>query len=116
MVKLYGVPTCRQIQKSKKLFEEKNIDYEFVNVKKTPLSADKLQQMIAQLGLPAMVNSKGPTYRKQGLKGKSLAQDELIRILLENQNMINRPLLERDGVYWIAQKYDEQGILNFIGV
>ena len=115
MVKLYGVPACRQIQKSKKLFEEKNIDYEFVNVKKTPLSAVKLQEMVARLGLPAMVNSKGPTYRKLGLKGKVLSDDELVRILLENQNMINRPLLEKDGKYWIAPKYDEQEMLDFIG-
>lgn len=114
MVKLYGVPTCKQIQLSKKLFEQNNIEYEFINLKKTPISREKLQEMIAQLGLDAMVNSKGPTYRKLGLKEKKPADDELVLLLLEAQNMINRPLLEKEGRYWIAQKFDEQGMLDFL--
>ena len=114
MVKLYGVPTCKQIQQSRKLFEREGIEYEFINVKKHPLSLEKLREMIAQLGLAAMVNSKSPTYRNLGLKERAVPEDELIDILLATQNMINRPLLEKGDRYWIAQKFDEAGMLDFL--
>lgn len=112
MIKLYGVPNCQKIRKTKALFEENAIEYEFVNVKKHPLTREELQAVVEQLGLENVLNSKGPTFRKLGLKGKNLSDDELFEWLLKEQGMINRPLIKKDNRYWIG--FDEQGILNFV--
>lgn len=66
-----------------------------------------------QLSIEVVVNSKGTTYRKLGLKQKSLNEDELFEILLSEQGMIKRPLLENKGRFWIG--FDELGILGFTG-
>jgi len=112
MVKLYGVPNCQQIRKTKALFEENNIEYEFIHVKKTPLSKEQLQKVVAQLGLEKALNSKGATYRKLGLKQMDLSEEELFSWLLKEQGMIKRPLIEKDGRFWIG--FDPEGILKFL--
>ena len=97
------------------MFEEKQIDYEFVNVKKQPIEKDQLQDIINQLGVENVVNSKGPTYRKLGLKESNPTDKELFDILLKEQGMIKRPLIEKDGKYWGSSKgFDADAILEFI--
>ncbi len=115
MVKLYGVPTCKQIRDSKTLFEEEKIEYEFINVKKRPLSLEQLKEAAKQIGLDNLVNTKGPTYRKLGLKEMNLSDDELLQWLQKEQGMIKRPLLEKDGKYWgNAKGFNRESILQFV--
>ncbi len=113
MIKLYGIPNWQQIRKTRAVFEANAIDYEFINLKKTPVSEDFLRDVVHQLGLDVVVNSKGATYRKLKLKEKNLNDDELFQVLLQEQGMIKRPLIEKDGRFWIG--FDEPGILSFIG-
>lgn len=89
------------------------MDYEFINVKKTPLSADRLQLAVVQLGLDAVLNSKGATYRKLGLKDMNLTPDQAFDWLLREQGMIKRPLIEKDGQFMVG--FDEQAIKEFAG-
>ncbi|WP_081475038.1 arsenate reductase family protein [Caldithrix abyssi] len=112
MITLYGVPTCQKIRKTRALLEQLDIDYQFVNVKKTPIPEDELRTIVAQLGLDKVINSKGPTYRKLGLKNKNLSDEELFQILLKEQGMITRPLIKKGDRYWIGM--DEEGIKQFL--
>ena len=112
MVKLYGVPSCQQIRKTKALFEENNIPYDFINVKKHPVPEEFLREVVKQVGLEKAVNTKGTTYRKLGLKQMELNDEQLFQWLLKEQSMIKRPLIEKDGRFWIG--FDSEGILNFI--
>jgi len=112
VIKLYGVPNCQQIRKTKALFHENNIAYEFIHVKKDPVSEERLKEVVAQLGLDKALNSKGATYRKLGLKQMNLSDEELFAWLLKEQGMIKRPLIEKDGRFWIG--YEPEGILHFL--
>ncbi len=112
MIKLYGVPTCTQIRKTKALFDQHGIPFEFINVKKDPVSEEKLDKIIAQAGLDLVLNKKGTTYRKLGLGKMNLNERELIEWLLKEQSMIKRPLIEKEGRFMIG--YDEQAILSFV--
>ena len=65
-----------------------------------------------QLGIDVVVNSKGTTYRKLGLKQKNLNENELFEVLVSEQGMIKRPLIETKGRFWIG--FDEAGIVDFV--
>ena len=112
MVKLYGVPNCKQITNTKILFEENDIEYEFIHVKKTPIPQEQLSKIISQLGQDLVMNRRGMMYRKLGLKDKKLNPQEEFKYLLSEQGMIKRPLIEKNGKYLIG--FDETAILNFI--
>ncbi len=92
--------------------EENNIEYEFVNFKKTPVGEDFIRDVVHQLGMDVVLNSKGATYRKLGLKKMDLKEEDLLQWLVKEQGMIKRPLIEHKGRFWIG--FDEEGILGFL--
>lgn len=112
MIRLYGIPNCKQITNTKALFKENGIEYKFIHVKKTPIPQEQLSEIISQLGQDIVVNRRGMMYRKLGLKDKNLSPQEEFKYLLSKQGMIKRPLIEKEGKYLIG--FDENVILNFV--
>jgi Spx/MgsR family transcriptional regulator len=114
MIRLYGVPSCQQIKKSIELFREINIPFEFINLRKDPLSAARIEALIVRFGMETVLNSKGLTYRKLGLSTE-LGHHELLQWLIREQSLIKRPLIERDGQFWIHKDgFNRERILLFI--
>ena len=112
MVKLYGIPNCNKIRNTIKILEEKNIEHEFINVRKTPISEDQLKKAVDALGMAAIFNKKGTTYRRLNLDYESMSDEERFENIQNEQSMIKRPLIERDGQYHVG--FDEQEIEEFV--
>lgn len=112
MTRLYGIPNCDQIRKTKRFLQNHAVDFEFINIRKEPLSREKLKAAIRQLGPDRVINKRGATYRKLGIKDRALNDDQLFDILLNEQTLIKRPLLENEGNYLTG--YDEAAIKELI--
>ncbi len=112
MVKVYGVPSCDQIKKTKAFLEKNKIEFTFINIRKEPLDKVYLEKVINQLGLNIVLNRRGMLYRKLGLKDKNLNDQQLFKELFNEQGMIKRPLIEYKNNFHIG--YDEQLILAFL--
>ena len=91
--KMYGIPNCDTVKKARQALEKKKIDYDFVDFKKTPPTADDLTRWEKVFGdLPA--NKKGPTFRKIKDEFEAASRSEQINLLLKNSSAIKRPILE----------------------
>lgn len=103
--KMYGIPNCDTVKKARTALEKKKIDYEFVDFKKTPPTADDLKRWEKVFGeLPA--NKKSPTFRKiKGQYDKATPKQQL-ELLLENTSAIKRPILE-NGSKVVCFGFDE---------
>lgn len=112
MLKVYGIKNCNKVRDTFKWLNENEIEYEFINLKKEPLSEGKLDEFVHKVGLDVLINKRGTTYRKLGLKDKDLSEDELFDVLLENQTMIKRPVLELDDAVMVG--YDEDAFESFV--
>jgi len=112
MLKVYGVKNCNKVCDTLKWLEENDVDYEFINLKKEPLSEGKLDEFVHKVGLDVLINRRGMTWRNLGLKDKDLSEDELFDVLLENQTMIKRPVLELDDAVLVG--YDEDAFDSFV--
>ena len=96
MYQLFGIPNCDTVKKCKKLLEDKGLDYELVNFKKTPPTEKDINRWKKFLGdLP--VNKRGTTFRKIKEEFESASEKEQVKILVENSSAIKRPALEKDG-------------------
>lgn len=105
MLKLFGIPNCDTVKKARTYLEKKKLDYEFVDFKKTPPSAeDILRWEEAFESLP--VNTKGVTYKKFKEEYESLTPKNKIQFLTKNTSMIKRPILEKKGKV-LAFGFDE---------
>ncbi len=114
MLHVIGIPNCDKIRKTKKWLNENNIDFEFIDLKKEPLTINEIKELEFKVGLEVLVNKRGTTYRNLGLKDKDLSDNEMLNTLLENQSMIKRPVLILDEAVLVG--YDEEAFHNFLGL
>jgi arsenate reductase len=114
MLHVIGINNCDTIKKTKKWLNENEVEFEFIDLKKEPLTIDEIRELEFKVGLDVLVNKRGTTYRNLGLKNKDLSKDEMVEILSENQSMIKRPVLVLEEAVLVG--YDEEAFINFIGL
>ena len=95
-----------------KWMEENNVEYQFTDLKKEPMSDEKLADLVYKVGLDTLINRRGMKWRTMGLKDKDLSEEELFEQLLEHQVMIKRPVLEKDEAVIVG--YDEDAFESFV--
>src|SRR4051794_31650486 len=94
-ITVYEKPTCTTCRNLTALFRENGIDHEKVNYFIEPFTADKLKRLIAKTGLrPFDVLRKGD----QGVKNAGITEvssdEEIIRLMEADPNVIQRPIVE----------------------
>lgn len=110
MIKMYGIPTCGSVKKSKKFFNENNIEVEFIDFKKTPVECDKIDEWLKQVDINILFNSRGTKYRTLKLKELNLDENGKREWLCKENLLIKRPVIEFDSKVIVAfdeEKYKE---------
>ncbi len=94
-VTIYHNPRCSKSRQTLQLLEQRGIEAEIVEYLITPPSVQKLEQILALLGLSAreLMRRKEPVYRELGLENEHLTEAELIAAMRENPVLIERPIV-----------------------
>ncbi len=112
MLHIIGIPNCDKVKATKKWMDSKGVEFEFIDVKKEPLTLDEIKDLEFKVGLDVLLNKRGTTYRNLGLKDKDLSDEELLEVLEQNQSMIKRPVLVYEEAVLVG--YDEEAFENFL--
>jgi Spx/MgsR family transcriptional regulator len=112
MIQVYGIKNCNKVRDTFAWLKENEVDYEFVDLKKEPLTREELQEMADRIGLDVLINRRGMKWRQLGLKDKNLSDEELFDQLLEHQTMIKRPVLIKEQAILVG--YDEDAFEAFV--
>ena len=112
MLHVIGIPNCNKIRDTKKWLEEREIAYEFINVKKEPLTLDELKDLEFKVGLDVLVNNRGTTYRNLKIKELNPSDEEMLQLLFDNQSMIKRPVLVFEESVLVG--FDEEAFETFM--
>ena len=80
-----------------KLLRESGIPFEKVNYYVEPLSRKKLTELIRKMKLkPRDLLRKGePIYKELGLANNEFSDSELIDLMIEHPDLLQRPIVER---------------------
>jgi arsenate reductase len=93
---------------------EKGVDFEKVDYTKEPLSAKQLGTLLKQAGLkPQEAMRTGEAAYRQHVAGKNLNEEQLVRVMAEHPELIQRPLVVCGNKVVLArpvQKLAELGI------
>jgi Spx/MgsR family transcriptional regulator len=83
------------MKKTFSLFETSGKAYEFIDYKKQKPEKELLESFIEKLGLDAVVNRKGTTFRKldEATKAALENKETAIPVLQEKSSMIKRPVI-----------------------
>lgn len=80
-----------------RLLRESGIDYEKINYFVEPLGEDKLRDLIGKMQIAPreLLRTNEPAYRELKLGQRTLTDEEIIRLLVEYPELLQRPIVER---------------------
>ncbi|HFI0646213.1 TPA: arsenate reductase family protein [Streptococcus suis] len=101
MILFYEYPKCSTCRAAKAELKSLGLEFETIDIKATPPSADQLKAWMDATGLDLKkyFNTSGNSYRQLGLKDRfdSLTVDQALDLLANDGMLIKRPLLIQDG-------------------
>jgi arsenate reductase-like glutaredoxin family protein len=72
---------------------ELEVEYEFRDTAKEPLSAAEIGKLIGDGPVLDVLNARSTPFRKRGLDGKKISKAQAIRLIREDVNFLKRPIL-----------------------
>ena len=80
-----------------KLLRESGIAFEKVNYYTAPLSRKKLAELIRKMNIEPrdLLRKSEPIFKELGLGKGEFTDDELIALMIEHPDLIQRPIVER---------------------
>jgi arsenate reductase (glutaredoxin) len=79
-----------------KLLRESGVSFEKVNYYVQPLTKKKLTELIRKMNLkPRDLLRKEPIYKELGLAEDKFSDSELIALMIEHPDLLQRPIVER---------------------
>ncbi|MGO0093736.1 arsenate reductase family protein [Streptococcus suis] len=101
MILFYEYPKCSTCRVAKAELKSLGLEFEAIDIKSTPPSAEELKVWMEATGLELKkyFNTSGNSYRELGLKDKfdSLSLEQALNLLANDGMLIKRPLLIQDG-------------------
>jgi len=101
---LWMKSSCTTCRKAKALLAELGIDAEIRDYFKKPLEASELQGLLPADPTPLLGN-KSSKFKELGLKDRKLTKPEAIALMVEDNNLLKRPILVHPGGFIIG--FDE---------
>ena len=94
-ITIYHNPACGTSRNTLAIIRHSGIEPEVIEYLQTPPSKQRLQELIAALGLPvrAVIREKGTPYGDLQLADPKWSDDELIDFMLAHPILINRPIV-----------------------
>lgn len=96
-ITVYEKPTCSKCREMDKLLREHAVSFEKVNYYIEPLSKKKLTELIRKMKIKPrdLLRTSEPIYRELGLAKGDFTDDQLIGLMVEHPDLIQRPIVER---------------------
>ncbi len=94
MIKIYHNPKCRKSREGLTLMENSGKEFEVIKYLETPVIESELRDVIEKLGIsPIDLVRKNEAIWKSDYKGRSLSDAEIIKAMIENPKLIERPIV-----------------------
>lgn len=96
-ITVYEKPTCTKCREVDRLLRESGVEFERVNYYVEPLTETKLRELIAKMNISPreLLRKSEPVYRQLGLAQRDVPDEELIQLMSEHPDLIQRPIVER---------------------
>ena len=93
-MKIYHNPRCTKSRQTLALLTENGVKPQVIEYLKDLLTTDDLNELIGLLGIePLALVRKNEAVWKERFKGKELSDMELIKAMVENPKLIQRPIV-----------------------
>lgn len=96
-ITVYQKPTCTTCRQVHAALKESGVDFDAVDYYVAPISKAKLKELLKKMGLSAreLLRTKEDIYKDLKLAEKKLSDDELVGLMAEHPDLIQRPIVEK---------------------
>ncbi len=101
MLKLFGIPNCNSVKKTRNWLDSNKINYEFHDFKQQGITKKQLLNWCNTVGWEKLLNKRSRTWKelcKNELKGKdrsNLTQIKAIILMQQHPTLIKRPVIQK---------------------
>lgn len=108
-ITIYIKPTCTTVRKALKILRESGAEFEPVNYYETPFTKRKLSGLIKKLGLPPreLLRKNEKIYKELGLAKKELKDSEIIDLMIQHPDLLQRPIAVKADKVILARPAEE---------
>ena len=96
-VRIYQKPTCSKCRTALGLLNECGVEFDSINYYEVPLTVEELRGLVEKLGLAPrdLLRKDEALYRELQLGQRELSDDEIIKLMVENPDLMQRPIVVR---------------------
>lgn len=96
-ITVYEKPTCSKCREVNQLLRESGVEFDKINYYIEPLSEEKLRELLSKMNLRPrdILRTSEPIYRELGLGKGQFSDDEIIALMAQHPDLIQRPIVER---------------------
>ena len=96
-IRVYQKPTCSKCRTALGLLNECGVKFDAINYYEVPLTVAELRGLVEKLGLAPrdLLRKDEALYRELQLGQRELSDDEIIKLMVENPDLMQRPIVVR---------------------
>lgn len=96
---VYGIPNCDTTKKALALLKKNKIDFTFHDYKQQGITPKKLKAWCEKMGWETILNKRSTTWREldEAEQQKITDQPAAIKMMMKNNSIIKRPVIEING-------------------
>lgn len=92
---LYGIPNCDTVRKARKWLESNQVDFQFQDFRKNPLTIDTIQAWLKHHPMGVIVNKRSSGWKQlTETQQAELMNAEQLTLLIDMPTLIKRPVLQ----------------------
>ena len=97
MVTVYEKRTCTKCRQLVALLAAQGVDFERIEFHVEGLTAEEVRELVRKAGIPAreLLRRKEPVFKELGLADRELSDDEVIALIAEHPELLERPVVVR---------------------
>jgi arsenate reductase len=97
MIVIYQKPTCTTCRQVHAALKESGVDFSAVDYYLDPIPKPKLVELLRKMKMrPAdLLRKKEPIYKTLKIDETSLSDDEIVDLMVQHPDLIQRPIVER---------------------
>lgn len=109
MVTLYLTPSCTSCRKARAWLEEHQIEYVERNILSEPLTVEEIKSILrlTEDGTEEIISTNSKTYQQLNVDIDSLPLNELYELIIENPQMLRRPIIQDHKRLQVGYNDDE---------
>jgi len=96
---VYGIPNCDTTKKALVLLKKHKADLSFHDYKQQGITEQKLEAWCKEAGWEMVLNKRSTTWREldEAEQNKVVNQPAAIKLMMKNNSIIKRPIIEING-------------------